>query len=50
MFKRVTNHTLKLLERIIDKRIRGEIELGKEQMGFMEGRETIDGILRLRQL
>ena len=43
---------LKLLERILDKRIRVrvEAEIGEEQQGFRRGRGTSDGLFSLRQL
>ncbi|XP_064093854.1 uncharacterized protein LOC135206367 [Macrobrachium nipponense] len=44
------SHTLKILERMIDARLRDEIQIGKKQMGFMRGRGTADGIFCLRQL
>ena len=44
------SHTLKLLERILDRRIRQECNIGREQLGFMKGVSTIDGIFSLRQL
>ena len=39
------SHTMKLLERILDVRIRKKIEqeLGEEQQGFRKGRGTTDG-------
>ncbi|XP_066965751.1 uncharacterized protein [Macrobrachium rosenbergii] len=39
-----------ILERMIDARLREEVEISKEQMGFMKGRGTTDGIFCLRQL
>ena len=43
---------MKLLERIMDKRLRERVEpeLGEEQLGFRKGRGTTDGVLSLRQL
>ncbi|XP_064081887.1 uncharacterized protein LOC135198244 [Macrobrachium nipponense] len=46
---KLMTHTLKMLERMTDARLR-EVEIGKEQMGFMKGRGTTDGIFCLRQL
>ncbi|XP_064097562.1 uncharacterized protein LOC135208925 [Macrobrachium nipponense] len=43
-------HTLKILERMIDTRLREEAGIGKERMGFMRGRGTTDDIFCLRQL
>ncbi|XP_068227666.1 uncharacterized protein [Palaemon carinicauda] len=39
-----------ILERMIDARLREEVEIGKEQMEFMKGRGTTDGIFYPRQL
>ena len=46
------SHILKLLERILDKRLREKVEhkLGEEQLGFRKGRGTTDGMFSLRQL
>ena len=41
---------MKLYERIIEKRVRGETLVGDEQFGFMPGRSTTDAIFALRQL
>ena len=44
------SHTLKILERMMDGRLREEVEIGREQLGFMKGTRTTDGIFCLRQL
>ena len=46
------SHIMKLLERILDKRLRERVEpeLGEEQLGFRKGRGTTDGMFLLRQL
>ena len=46
------SHVMKLLERILDHRIRVRVEphIGEEQQGFRQGRGTIDGIFSIRQL
>ena len=43
---------MKLLERILDKRLREKVEhkSGEEQLGFRKGRGTTDGMFALRQL
>ena len=48
----LVSHTMKLLKRILDGRIRKRIEqeLGEEQHGFRKGRGTTDGMFALRQL
>ena len=40
------SHIMKLLERILDKRLRERVEheLGEEQQGFRKGRVTTDGM------
>ncbi|XP_068215882.1 uncharacterized protein [Palaemon carinicauda] len=40
----------RILERMIDAKQREEVEIGKEQMRFMKGRGTKDGVFSLRQL
>ncbi|XP_037772666.1 uncharacterized protein LOC119568277 [Penaeus monodon] len=45
---KLMSHTLKLLERI-DGRIRQEAFIGRQQLGFMKGVGTVDGIFCLRQ-
>ena len=44
------SHTLKLFERIIDGRLRKEVSIGKQQLGFMKGVGTTDGIFTIRQM
>ena len=41
---------MKILERIIDRRLRDETIIGEEQFGFMQGRGTTDAIFAARQL
>ena len=43
-------HTMKIWERIIDRRLREETSIGEEQFGFMPGRGTTDAIFAARQL
>ena len=47
---KLTSHTMKIWERIIDRRIREETTIGDEQFGFMPGRGTTDAIFAVRQL
>ncbi|XP_047475413.1 uncharacterized protein LOC125029520 [Penaeus chinensis] len=42
-------HTLKLLERIIGGTLREEVCIGGQQLGFMKGMGTTDGLVMLRQ-
>ena len=44
------SHTMKNLERIIERRLREETTIGDEQFGFMPGRGTTDAIFVLRKL
>ena len=44
------SHTMKIWERIVDKRVRGEVEVAEEQFGFMPGRGTTNAIFILRQM
>ena len=46
------SHIMKLLERILDKRLRERVEpeLGEEQLGFRKGRGTTDRMCSLMQL
>jgi hypothetical protein len=43
-------HTMKLWERVVDKRIRQETDISENQFGFMPGRSTTDAIFALRTL
>ena len=36
---KLMSHTLKILETMMDGRLREEVEVGREQLGFMKGRE-----------
>ena len=47
---KLMSHTLKLFERIMDKGLRNEVELGCQQLGFMKGVGTTDGIFAVRQM
>ena len=47
---KLMSHTLKLFERIMDGRIRQEVNIGKQQLGFMKGVGTTDGIFAVRQM
>lgn len=47
---KLTSHTMKLLERVLDKRLREETEVCSEQFGFMKGRGTMDAVFALRQV
>ena len=47
---KLMSHTMKIWERIIDRRLREETTIGDEQFGFMPGRGTTDSIFAVRQL
>ena len=47
---KLISHTLKLLERIIDQRLRTIVELGNIQFGFRRGRSTMDPVFALKIL
>ena len=44
---KLISHTLKLLERIIDQRLRTSVELGNIQLVFRSGRSTMDPVFPL---
>ena len=47
---KLLEHSMKIYERIIERRIRDEVNINPMQFGFMPGRGTTDGIFLLRQL
>ena len=47
---KMISHTMKIWERIIDRRLREETSIGEEQFGFMLGRGTTDAIFAARQV
>jgi len=47
---KLLSHTMKLWERVIDRRIREGVEISENQFGFMPGRSTIKAIYLLRGL
>ena len=44
------NLTMKLWERVIERRLRKDISISKNQFGFMPGRSTLEAIYPLRRL
>jgi predicted O-methyltransferase YrrM len=44
------NHTIKILERVIEHRLRKLITISKNYFGFMPWRSTIEVIFLIRQL
>ncbi len=47
---RLLCHTMKILERIVDKRIRACVQISSQQCGFVKGKATTDAIFAVRQL
>ena len=47
---KLTSHTLKIWERVIEARMRRDVEVGEQQYGFMPRRSTTDAIFGLRML
>ena len=44
------SHTMKVWERIIEARLRGGVEISKQQYGFIPGKGTTDAMFALRML
>ena len=47
---KLTEHGLKVLERILDERLREIVKIGRQQYGFIKGRGTVEAIFIVRQL
>ena len=47
---KLMSYTMKICERIIDRRLREEKTIGDKQFGFMPGRGTTDAMFAVRQL
>jgi len=47
---KLLSHTIKLWERVIEKRLRKDISITKNQFGFMPGRSTTEVIYLFRRL
>ena len=47
---KLTSHTMKVWEKVIDRRLREETTMGEEQFGFMPGKGTTDAIFAARQM
>ena len=45
----VLEYGLKVLERILDKKLKKLLEISKDQFGFMKGNGTTDAIFIVRQ-
>ena len=47
---KLTEHAMKVLDRVIDDRLRRMIDIDDMQCGFMKGKGTVDAIFTMRQL
>ena len=47
---KLTSHTLKIWEKVIDRRLRQEITIGEQQFGFMPNRSTTYAIFTFRMI
>ena len=47
---KLMSHMMKVWERVIDQRLRMEVEISSQQFGFMPNRRTTDAIFSLRQI
>ena len=47
---KLLKHAMKIVERVLDKRIRCLLNINKMQFGFMYGRGTIDALFILRRM
>jgi len=44
------NHTMKLWERVIERRLQRDVSISENQFGFMLGRSTLEAIYLLRRI
>ena len=47
---KLSNHTMKLWERVVERRLRSELTFSEQQYGFMPGESTTDALSALRVL
>ena len=47
---KLISHTMKLWERVVEVRLRGEVMICEQQYGFMSGKSTTDAMFTLRML
>ena len=47
---KLTSHTMKVWERIIEARLRDSVQVSKQQYGFMPGKGTTDAMFALKML
>ena len=47
---KLTEHVMKVLERVVEYRVSGSVDLSDMQFGFRPGRGTMDAIFIVRQM
>ena len=47
---KLVEHTIKILERVIERKVRNVVKIDSMQFGFMAGKNTTDAIFIVRQL
>ena len=47
---KLLEHGMKILERVLERRLRMKINIDDKQFGFMSGKGTVDAIFIVRQL
>ena len=47
---KLVEHAIKILERVIERRVRNVVKIDSMQFGFMAGKSTTDAIFIVRQL
>ena len=47
---KLTSHSMKLWERVVERRLRSELTFSEQQCGFMPGKSTTDALFALRVL
>ena len=47
---KLISHTMKLWERIVEKRLRSDLKFSNQQYGFMPGKSTTDALFALKVL
>ena len=47
---KLISHSMKLWERVVERRLRSELTFSEQQYGFMPGKSTTDALFALREL
>ena len=47
---KLLEHTMKIVERVLERRIRKSVNIDSMQFGFMPGRETTDALFAVRRM